>query len=113
MNVTFGDIYLVNFEPSIGHEYKKKRPGLIIQQENTHTDFPYITIMPFSSKLERRCEHDIFVQKDDRNRITLDSVIKVHHIYTFDKSRFLHYIGRAGSPVVRQVRGHLRRHFGL
>ena len=28
-----GQIWLVNFEPSFGHEYQKIRPALIIQQE--------------------------------------------------------------------------------
>ena len=30
-----GHVWLVNFDPSVGHEYQKVRPALIIQQ-NTY-----------------------------------------------------------------------------
>lgn len=113
MNPAFGDIYLVDFDPSVGHEYKKKRPAIVVQMEGIHADSPCFTVMPMSSKLERRCIHDIFLQKDLKNRLTEDSVIKVHSLHTFDKTRFLYFIGRAGSPTIRSVRGYLRRHFGF
>lgn len=109
---SFGDIYLVEFEPSVGHEYRKKRPAMIIQQEPV-ANFPCVTILPLTSKIKSREPHDIFIQKDHVNNLTCNSVIAVKHITTFDKSRFIHYIGKAGSPIIRQVRGYLRRHFGL
>jgi mRNA interferase MazF len=112
MTSAFGDIYLVAFEPSIGHEFKKKRPAMIIQQEPV-SNFSCITIVPITSKIEKHGPYDVFIQKDHVNNLTHDSLVAVRHIMTFDKSRFLHYIGKAGSPVIRQVRGYLRRHFGM
>ncbi len=58
--MVFGDIYLVNFDPALGREYKK-----------------------------------------------------VRQISSFDKKRFVKFIGKADSPVVRGIRGYLRKHFGL
>ena len=44
-----GEIYLVNFDPTIGHEVKKKRPALIISN-NIHNQYsPLITVAPLSS----------------------------------------------------------------
>ncbi len=113
MNPEFGSIYLVNFDPSIGHEYRKVRPALVIQEKNISEGSPYITIMPISSKVASFTAPDILIQKDFKNRLMMDSVIKVRQISSFDKKRFIKYIGVAGSPVIRQVRGRLRRHFGL
>lgn len=112
MTSSFGDIYLVEFEPSVGHEYRKKRPAMIIQQEPV-SHFPCITIVPLTTKIENCGPRDILIQKDHINHLTCDSAVVVNHIATFDKSRFIHYIGKAGSPTIRQVRGYLRRHFGL
>lgn len=109
----FGDIYLANFDPSVGHEYKKTRPAIVIQESRYFDKSPVVTIMTISSRLDARSPEDIFIERDHKNGLTKDSVIKVFFIESFDKSRFIHYIGKAGSPVIRQVRGYLRRHFGL
>lgn len=109
----FGDIYLVDFEPSVGKEYKKTRPAIIIQMEEIFKSSPLVTFMPISSKVERFSMHDIFVEKDLKNKLTKDSIIKVNQISSFDKSRIIKKVGEANSPVIRRVRGYLRRHFGL
>lgn len=113
MKFTFGDIYFVNCDPSFGHEYKGKRPALVVQQEEISQHSTVVTVMIMTSKLDQLRHDDILVQKDEKNRLDRASVIKVSHIKSFDKQRFHFRIGRAGSPAIRQVRGYLRRHFGL
>lgn len=113
MPFTFGDIYLVQFDPSIGREYRDTRPGIVIQEESISSVSPYVSVLPMTSQLKQLRHYDIFIQKDNKNRLAVDSIIKVQQISTFDKSRFGRLIGKAGSPTIRQVRGYLRRHFGL
>ena len=48
----YGDIYWVDFDKSIGHEYKGRRPALIIQSDKQLKRVNMITIMPFSSKID-------------------------------------------------------------
>lgn len=113
MTFAFGDIYYVEHDPSVGHEYRGKRPAIVIQEEKWSEASPVVTVMPMTSQLNQLGHLDILIEKDHKNRLTLDSVIKVQYISSFDKSRFIHMIGKAGSPVIRQVRGYLRRHFRL
>ncbi len=113
MPLSFGDIYLTKFDPSVGREYSKIRPALVIQEENISAISPYITIMPISSRINKFKLPDIFLPKDEKNRLLNDSVIKVQQISSFDKSRFIKLIGRANSPIIRKVRGYIRKHFGL
>lgn len=113
MSFAFGDIYLVKFDPSTGHEYKNARPALVIQEENISRVSPYVTVLPVTSQLEKHSPADVFIAKDGKNKLAVDSVIKVHHISSFDRTRLAHFIGQASSPTIRQVRGYLRRHFGL
>ena len=113
MQFKFGDIYLAKFDPGIGHEYKGDRPAFIAQEDDAAINAQVITVMPITSRLEKFRPPDVMIQQDQKNRLRSDSVIKVQHIYSFDRSRFILKIGSAGSPNVRAVRGYLRRHFGL
>ena len=113
MKIKFGDICLVKFNPSTGDEFKKVRPALVVQSKEASKSSPYITVMPISSKIERQIQDDVFMGEDNKNRLMVDSIIKVHHISSFDKKRFIKVIGQASNPTIRKVRGYLRRHFGL
>lgn len=113
MTYSFGDIYIVDFDPSIGHEYQGRRPAIVIQEENVSQVSNLVTLMPMTSQLNAMHHVDILMQRDSKNRLSSTSVIKVRHISSFDKTRFINKVGKAGSPVIRQVRGYLRRHFGL
>ena len=108
-----GEIYYVQFDPSVGREYKGRRPALVIQENNVSKVSSLVTVVPLTSQLNQLMPHDVFIQKDTLNHLSTDSVIKVCNIQSFDKTRFLHRLGRVGSPVIRHVRGYLRRHFGL
>lgn len=106
-----GDIYFVQFDPSIGREYKKTRPALVLQSQETTDTSSLVTVMPISSQIANYQAPDIPIEKDEKNRLAHDSVILVRQISTFDKSRFLRKIGEVNSPVLRKMRGYLRKHF--
>lgn len=109
----FGQIHLVDFDPSFGKEYKKLRPAVILQDVEVTKSSPCITVMPLTSKIEKMDKYDVFVQKEHKNRLKVDSIIKVQYIQSFDKRRFHGYIGEIDSPTARRVRGYLRKHFRL
>jgi mRNA-degrading endonuclease toxin of MazEF toxin-antitoxin module len=56
---------------------------------------------------------DILVAKDGQNKLFCDSVLKVHHIQSFDKSRFTKRIGLVKKDVFEQVKNYLKTHFNL
>lgn len=113
MSFAFGDIYYVEFDPSVGHEYQGKRPAFIAMEESISKVSNLITVLPITSRVDKMYLFDVFIQKDGKNKLLTDSVIRANHISTFDKERCLFKIGAVGSPVIRQVRGYLRRHFGM
>ncbi len=59
-----GQIWLVNIDPSIGHEYKKIRPALIIQQEKYISSSNLLTVIPISSQISKTTELDVLLKKD-------------------------------------------------
>ena len=113
MNFSFGDIYYADCNPSFGHEYKGKRPVIVVQEESISASSPLVTIIPLITQLDQRMAEDIIIEKNTLNSLSTDSIIKVRNIQSFDKRRFFFKIGRAESPVIRKVRGYLRRHFGM
>ena len=113
MNLSFGDIVLINFDPSTGREFKKIRPAIFLQDPQVSKYSPYLTVMPISTKIQNFGPQDVFIPKDHKNKLVSDSVIRVHQISSFDRRRFIKIIGNANSPVIRKVRGYLRKHFGM
>ena len=113
MNFAFGDICIVDFDPSVGHEYRKTRPAIVIQESSITKKSPILVVLPISTKVDGMQVDNILIEKDEKNNLNADSAIKVQHITGCDLSRIRGYLGSANSPVIRQVRGYLRRHFGL
>lgn len=98
-----GEIWLVNFDPSVGHEYQKVRPALIIENNSYLPLGSLITVIPISSQTDKSQLLDILIPKDPVNRLTKDSIIKTRQISTFDKRRFLKHIGACQADVMRSV----------
>jgi mRNA interferase MazF len=103
-----GQIWLVNFDPSFGHEYKKVRPALIVQSDAYIEYSNLLTVIPISSKTEKQTELDILVKKDSQNRLKTDSLIKVKQISSFDKRRFIKLIGIITQKIMQEVKENIR-----
>lgn len=106
-----GDLYLVDFESSRGHEFQGKRPALIIQSKKQILKSNLVTVMPLTSNLENKLFDDILIERDENNRLISDSVIKVFDIYSFDYSRFINKIGEVNQRIMDKVKNYLKVHF--
>ncbi len=100
-------IWLVNFEPSFGHEYQKIRPALIIQHANYIESGNLLTVVPVSSQLENPAELDILISVSAQNRLMKDSLLKMKHISSFDRRRFIKHIGTADKDTMVKVDNYL------
>lgn len=92
-NFQRGQIWLVNFDPSFGHEYKKIRPALIVQNDRYRESGNLLTVIPISSQITKRAELDVLLKKDAYNRLMTDSLLKTTQISSFDKRRFIKLVG--------------------
>ena len=50
-NVKRGEIYLVSFDPTVGHEIKKTRPALIIQNDIGNRYSPLAIVAAMTSMI--------------------------------------------------------------
>ena len=84
-DLEFGDIVLVSCDPSIGHEFKGKRPVIVIQSNEQLERSNLVTIVPLTSNRGNTILDDIMVVMDSDNSLRTDSVaIKLYLKRHFD-----------------------------
>lgn len=108
-----GELWLVQFLNSVGHEFKRARPALIIESDSKISKSSVFTILPLTSNMNNKLRDDILVIKDSQNKLFCDSILKVHQIQSFDSARFIKRIGIVKKDILEQVRDYLRSHFDL
>ena len=106
-----GEIWFVEFTGQ-GHEYQKTRPAVVIEADGQLKVTSVITVVPIT-KQQGKHKDDIFLAKDKNNNLLYDSVIKVHQVQTFDKSRFIKKIGVVEKEIMEKIKVYLRRHFDI
>jgi len=87
-----GNVYLVNFDPTIGHEIKKKRPALIISNDIHNQYSPLITVAPISSNVKKVYPFEVYLEKGIAG-LNNDSKIMIVQLRSIDKKRLLNKIG--------------------
>jgi len=108
-----GEIYLVNFDPTIGHEVKKKRPALIISNDIHNQYSPLVTVAPLSSNIDKVYPFEVYISKG-MNNLKNNSKIMIIQLRSIDKGRLLDKIGVIeDKEILSQIDGVIREHFGL
>jgi mRNA interferase MazF len=108
-----GQIWLVNFDPSFGHEYQKVRPALIVQNADYIEKSSLVTVLPISSQISKHTVLDVLVEKDKNNRLAKDSLVKIKQISSFDKRRFCKYVGEINTKKMQEITECLRGYLQL
>lgn len=67
-----------------------------------------VTVMPLTSQTDNCQSDDILIKKDGNNLLYKDSVIKVHHIESFDKNRFIGKIGEIDKSTTEKIKQYLK-----
>jgi mRNA interferase MazF len=111
--IKFGELFLVDFSPSLGHEYQGKRPALVIESDGQIKKSNLITVLPLTSNLDNKIDDDIFIKIDKDNRLKFDSIIKVYNIVSYDRLRFINKIGKIDQEIYKKVKDYLLKHFDL
>lgn len=111
--IEYGGIYWVVFDPSVGHEYKGKRPAVVIQSDAQLLKSNLVTVMPLTSQIGKSHKDNILVKVDKVNCLYTDSLVKVHNIQSFDRSRFIKKTGVMDVIIMNQIQDYLKAHFDI
>jgi mRNA interferase MazF len=108
-----GEIYLVQYDPSTGHEFQKARPAIVLSSPYSLQTSNLVTFVAMTTKTKSPIADDIVIIKNNTNRLAADSLIKVQHISSFDKQRIMGYIGEISKIELQKIKSYFIKHFDL
>ena len=108
-----GEIYLINFDPTIGHEVKKKRPVIILSNDIHNQYSPLVTVAPISSNTKNIYPFEVYIPEGIAN-LDNDSKIMIILLRSVDKKRLLKKIGSVDNKQINvRINNIIAEHFSL
>ena len=107
-----GDIFWVNFDPSVGAEVKKIRPAVVVSNNINNDHSPIISIAPVSSNVNRVYSFEVEIPAGTSN-LTSRSKVMVNQTRAVDKVRLVKLIGSLPVELVAQVKAALKLHYDI
>ncbi len=99
-----GDIYLVEFDPARGHEIKKTRPAVVIQNDIGNRHSPGTIVAAVTSKLSPiPYPVEVPVVPTKGNGLSMPSAIQLGQIRSVDQERLVRRLGRLDTATMRRV----------
>ena len=95
-----GEIYIVEFPQTNGHEQTGKRPVLILADTESNISI----VVPFTSNIQAlRFPHAIEVEPSKDNGLTSKSIALVFQIRAIDKKRIKKKIGVLETSIMKRI----------
>ena len=112
VSIKRGDVFLVNFDPTIGSETRKTRPAVVVSNNINNAHSPAISISPISSKINRVYSFEVEIPAGTGG-LTTRSKIMVNQTRAVDKLRLVKNLGTLPPEIMRSIDRALKLHFGL
>ncbi|OGI04682.1 MAG: hypothetical protein A2104_01590 [Candidatus Melainabacteria bacterium GWF2_32_7] len=107
-----GEIWIIEFDPSVGTEIQKTRPALIISNNIANDKSSKVTVVPLTSRI-KNIPIIVIVDPDNLNNLDRQSLIRIPDICTFDKCRLKSKIGEISKEKLKEVDKKLKLHLEL
>jgi mRNA interferase MazF len=99
-----GEIYLVALDPTVGHEIKKTRPALVIQNDVTNEYSATTIVLPITSTVRPPLSPThILILKGAPSGLAVTSVALCEQIRVVDRARLLKQIGYLDPKLIPQL----------
>lgn len=98
-----GEIYLVNFDPTLGAEIKKTRPALILQNDIANRHSPVTIVAAISSQFSETLYPTEVLITAPEGGLSVDSVALLNQLRSIDHRRLVKRLGVIRSGTLHQV----------
>lgn len=108
-----GDIYLVNFDPTLGAEIRKTRPALVLQNDVANRHSPITIVAAVTSRFDDHLYPTEILVSSPEAGLSADSVVLLNQIRSIDRQRLVRRLGRVNPETMTRVDLALRLSLGL
>ena len=98
-----GEIYLVDFDPARGHQIKKTRPALVLQNDIGNEYSPTTIVAAITSRISDRLYPVEVVPEPDQTGLKVRSTVRLDQIRTVDKERLIKGLGSVDPATMQRV----------
>lgn len=99
-----GQIYLVNFDPTVGAEIRKTRPAFVVQDDTANKSSPVTIVAAITSQFEEPLyPTKVLLPAGRGTDLSVDSVVLLNQLRTVDRRRLASRIGQVAAQTMRLV----------
>ena len=103
-----GEVWWVEFDPSVGSEVRKTRPAVIVSNDAANQNLSRVVVVPFTSSVERVYPGEAVVTVGRQQ-----SKAMADQIMAADKSRLKEQLGTLSKTDLGAVEDAIKIHLGL
>ncbi len=103
-----GEVWWVNFDPSIGGEIQKQRPAVIISNDMSNKFLNRVQVIPLTSKVERLYPSEAYVSLNGQQHKAM-----ADQVTTVSKTRLSNQMGLLSKADLQKVEQALKVQLGL
>jgi mRNA interferase MazF len=108
-----GEVYLVNFDPTVGSEIRQTRPALVLQNDIANRHSPITIVAAISSQFDDTLYPTEVLIASPEAGLTVDSVALLNQIRSIDRQRLTKRLGTVRPATMGKVERALRISLGL
>ncbi len=98
-----GEVWWVNFEPSVGGEVQKQRPAVIVSNDASNKHLNRVQVVPITSNVEKLYPSEAYVTLNGDGRKAV-----ADQLTTVSKTRLKNIIDRLSSADMKKVEQAIR-----
>lgn len=107
-----GEVFLVNFDPTMGAEAEKTRPAVVVSNDINNAHSPIVSISPITSNVTRIYSFEVEIPAGMAGLRT-GSKVMVNQTRAVDNIRLHKKLGQLPAQIMADVNQALKLHYDL
>ena len=107
-----GEVFLVNFDPTLGAEAKKTRPAVVVSNDISNTHSPIVSIAPITSNVVRIYSFEVEIPPGVAG-LRVRSKVMVNQTRAVDRVRLIKKLGHLPEKIMLDIDRAFKLHYDL